>query len=471
LLSLAREIKGCREFATKKQVNPKTGQIFGEVTLMETGEVDSIVESAHNAFRHWRTVKPQDRVGTMSLLAASLREHADEAAVLMNQEMGKPKPQGKAEVLKCAYLVDWYSEHAPLMLEPTPHPALPNFTKSFVTYQPLGVILSVMPWNFPFWQVLRMAVPTMMAGNAVVLKHASNCFGSAKMLEELFGAVPGLPQNLFRSIIVGAPTVAHVLENRLVRGVACTGSEAAGRAVAAQAGGLLKKAVIELGGSDAYAVLADADLDTAAAAVVDGRILNTGQVCISPKRVIVDRSVKEDFEHRVLERLSTKAYDVDFGPLSSSEAREEVVSQVLASQKAGARLLCGGPDAPVPEGDSGAAYLAPTVLTDVKPGMVAFDEEIFGPVIAITEAESEEHAIELANQSEFGLGAAVFTQDLVKGEHLASEAIEAGMCFVNDFVRSDPSLPFGGIKNSGLGRECSVFGIREFANIKTICVK
>lgn len=237
--------------------------------------------------------------------------------------------------------------------------------------------------------------------------------------------------------------------------------------MAAKAGSLLKKAVIEGGGSDAYAVLADADLDVAAEAVVNARMLNSGQVCIAPKRAIVDRKVKAEFEQKIIEKLSKKTYGVDFGPLVHSQAREEVARQVAASEEAGAKLLMGGSE----DRQDSPAYMAPTVLTDVKPGMVAFDQEIFGPVISIVEAADERHAIELANNTSFGLGGAVFTKDIEKGERIASAEIEAGMCFVNDFVRSDPSLPFGGVKNSGLGRECSMFGMMEFVNIKTICVK
>lgn len=456
---------------TFPQVDPQTNTKFNEYSVMSQDELARIISSAHVAFQQWRKVIPADRVQTLAALAEALRDKADKAASLMNQEMGKPVSQGKAEVLKCAYLVDWYAQHGAAFLQDTAHPPLPGFQKSYVTYQPLGVVLSIMPWNFPFWQVIRMAVPTMMAGNAVLLKHAPNCFGSALLCEEIIRALPGLPQGLFRALIIDVPQVAAVLEHEAVCGVSLTGSESAGRSVAAKAGSLLKKAVVELGGSDAYAVLADADLDLAAEAVVNARILNTGQVCISPKRVIVDKSVKGKFEQRVLEKLAKKAYGVDFGPLVHARARAEVAKQVMDSQASGAKLLAGGVDAPVPKGDVGAAYLAPTILTDVKPGMPAFDEEIFGPVISIIEAESEKHAVELANQSPFGLGGAVFTKDIAKGERIASQEIEAGMCFVNDFVRSDPSLPFGGIKNSGFGRECSMFGMLEFVNIKTICVK
>jgi len=454
-----------------KQVNPQTGEVFKEYTTYGKEQVQGIVASADRAFREWRSKPPQERVAALAPMAELLRSRADEAAALMNSEMGKPVPQAKAEVLKCAYLVDWYAEHGAKFLQDTEHPPLPGFQRSYVTYQPLGVILSVMPWNFPFWQVIRMSIPTMMAGNAVVLKHARNCFGSSLLLEDIYGSVPGLPKDLFRALVIGGGEVDAVLENEAVRGIALTGSTEVGRQVAAKAGSLLKKAVVELGGSDGYVVLADADLDAAAKAVVTGRILNTGQVCISPKRVLVEKSVKADFEKKVVEQLATKTYGVDFGPMVNAGAKEEVAGMVRATQDAGAKLLAGGADAPAPNGDSGKAFLAPTVLTDVKPGMVAFDEEIFGPVLAITEAQDEQDAIRLANQSEFGLGAAVFTEDRAKGTRIATEDMEAGMCFVNDFVRSDPSLPFGGVKNSGLGRECSVFGMMEFVNVKTICVK
>jgi len=438
---------------------------------MTDAEVQGIISNTNAAFQQWRRVPAVERVAAISAVAAGLRDRADEAAELMCKEMGKPTVQGKAEVLKCAYLVDWYAEHGASFLKDEEHPALPGFQKSYVSYQPLGIILSIMPWNFPMWQVIRMSVPTLMAGNGVLLKHAPNCFGSALLCEELFKALPGVPQDIFRSLVIDVPQVDAVLEHDAVQGVALTGSEGAGRAVAAKAGGLLKKAVIELGGSDAYAVLADADLDVAAEAIVNARVLNAGQVCIAPKRAIVDKSVKGAFEQKVLDKLAQKKYGVDFGPLVHAKARQDVAAQVEETAAAGAKVLAGGVGAPVPESDCGDAFFAPTVLTDVKPGMTAFDKEIFGPVISIIEAEDEQHAIALANQTSYGLGGAVFTQDRAKGERIAVQDIEAGMCFVNDFVKSDPSLPFGGVKNSGLGRECSAFGMLEFINVKTICVK
>jgi len=465
------QLQWSRAVATFPQVNPKTSEVFAEYSAMTDAEVQSIISSSSAAFQEWRRVPAEKRVAAVSAVAAGLRDRADEAAELMCKEMGKPVAQGKAEVLKCAYLVDWYAQHGASFLRDVEHPALPGFQKSYVSYQPLGVVLSIMPWNFPMWQVIRMGVPTMMAGNGVLLKHAPNCFGTALLCEELLNSLPGVPRDLFRSLVIDVPQVDAVLGHDAVQGVALTGSELAGRAVASKAGGLLKKAVIELGGSDAYAVLADADLDVAAEAVVAARVLNAGQVCIAPKRAIVDKSVKTAFEQKVLDKLAKRTYGVDFGPLVHAKARNDVAAQVEETRAAGAKLLAGGVDAPVPEGDCGDAFFAPTVLTDVKPGMTAFDKEIFGPVISIIEADNEQHAIELANRSPYGLGGAVFTQDRAKGEHIAVQELEAGMCFVNDFVRSDPSLPFGGVKNSGLGRECAAFGMLEFVNVKTICVK
>mmetsp|Transcript_38760 Transcript_38760/g.101298 ORF Transcript_38760/g.101298 Transcript_38760/m.101298 type:complete len:460 (-) Transcript_38760:128-1507(-) len=456
---------------TMRQVNPKTGEMFAEYEPMGDEQVRSIVGESHAAFQHWRRETPAARAQKLAPLAEALRARAEVAAELMSAEMGKPIPQAVAEVKKCAFLVDWYAEHGAAFLQNTPAPTLPGFKQCYVTYQPLGVILSVMPWNFPFWQAIRMAVPTILAGNTVVLKHASNCQGSAKMIEEIFQSCPSIPADLFRSLIIPSGQVAPVLEHPLVRGVALTGSTYAGQQVAAKAGGLLKKAVVELGGSDAYVVLADADLDVAAEAVVNGRILNTGQSCISPKRVIAVKEVRKELEAKVQALLETKKYGVDFGCMVNPSGREETVQQIEASLAAGAKLVTGGPGVPPPEGDCGTSFLQPTMLSEVQPGMPAFDEEVFGPVIAVIEAQGEEDALRMANQSEFGLGSAVFTRDLEKAAMLAETEMDAGMCFVNDFVRSDPSLPFGGTKTSGLGRECAQFGLMEFVNIKTVAIK
>jgi len=461
-----------RSVATMKQRNPKTGEIFKEYQPMTDEEVRGIVSNTNDAFQTWRRVTPKDRAAALSVLAASLRARSDEAAELMCKEMGKPVPQGKAEVNKCAYLVDWYAEHGAALLADTQRTPLPGFKECLVTYQPLGVILSVMPWNFPFWQAIRMAVPTLLAGNGVVLKHASNCHGSALFVEDVIrSAAPGVPENLFRALVIPSGQVNAVLENDLVRGIALTGSTHAGQTVAAKAGSLLKKCVVELGGSDGYAILADADVDLAAKAVVDGRMVNTGQSCIGPKRVVVHKDIRLAFEQKLLDHLKTKKYGADFGPLVNAAAKEEISGFIDQTVAAGAKVLAGGTSVQAPEGDCGEAFVAPTVLSGVTPGMPCFDEEVFGPVIPIIEANSDDHAIELVNKSIFGLGSAIFTKDLEKGARLAISEVDAGMCFVNDFCRSDPSLPFGGTKTSGLGRECAEFGLREFTNIKTVAVK
>lgn len=438
---------------------------------MTDEECRGIVAETSKAFQTWRRVSPKDRAAALSVLADGLRSRSDEAAELISKEMGKPVSQAKAEVNKCAYLVDWYAENGPALLANTPVKPLPGFKECFVTYQPLGVILSVMPWNFPFWQAIRMVVPTLLAGNGVVLKHASNCQGSALMVESIIKAAPAVPENLFRTLVIPSGQVNAVLENPLVQGVALTGSTHAGQTVAGKAGSLLKKCVVELGGSDGYAVFADADIDLAAKAVVDGRMVNTGQSCIGPKRVMVHKAVRAEFEQKVVDHLATKSYGTDFGPLVNAAAKAEISGMIDATVGAGAKVLAGGTNIAAPEGDCGEAFVAPTVLSGVQPGMSVFDEETFGPVIAIIEAESDEHAVELANQSEFGLGSAIFTKDLEKGQRFAVSEMDAGMCFVNDFCRSDPSLPFGGTKTSGIGRECAQFGMLEFTNIKTIALK
>lgn len=460
-----------RSFAVIPQVNPQTGEVFKEYTTHTKEEVSSIITSSDSAFRTWRKIPTKQRVETLSALAEILRSKAEEAAVLINKEMGKPLPQGVAEVNKCAMLVDWYAKHAEGFLQDTEHPALPGMSRSFVTYQPLGVILSVMPWNFPFWQVIRMATPTMMAGNTVILKHARNCFGTALMIEDIMQSLPGLPKDTFRTVIVPGGEVDTIIESPLVKGGALTGSCEVGRGFAAKMGSMLKPSVVELGGSDGYVILADADIDYAAKAIATARIANTGQSCICPKRILVDKKVKKELETKLVQEVSAKKYGVDFGPMVNEGSKKEIAKMVADTQAAGAKLLFGGPDMPVPDGDCGKAFYSPTVLTDVKPGTVAFEEEIFGPVIAIVEAEDEAHAVKLANDCEFGLGGAVFTSDIAKGEQLAKEEIEAGMCFVNEAVRSDPSLPFGGVKNSGLGRECAIFGLMEFVNVKTISMR
>ncbi|NNG16665.1 MAG: NAD-dependent succinate-semialdehyde dehydrogenase, partial [Gemmatimonadales bacterium] len=401
-------------------------------------------------------------------IARTLRDRTDPLAGLMTREMGKPIVQGRAEVDKCAWVCDYYAEHGSAFL--TPEEVATDARRSLVAYQALGVVLAVMPWNFPLWQVFRAAAPALMAGNGMALKHASNVPGCALAIEQVIRDA-GAPQHLFRTLLVGSAGVAQLIEHPAVRGVTLTGSTPAGRAVAAHAGAMLKKTVLELGGSDPYVILEDADLDRAAESCVAGRLINTGQSCIAAKRFIVPRPILTEFEQRVARGMAAKTMgdpageDVDLGPMARHDLRDELHRQVEDSIRAGARLLMGGR---IP--DSAGAFYPPTVLSDVTKGMTAYEEELFGPVAAIIPVEDEEEAIRVANDSPFGLGAAVFTQDLERGERIATTEVDAGCCFVNAFVKSDPRLPFGGIKDSGYGRELGMFGIREFVNIKTVYI-
>jgi len=450
-------------------VDPATGEAGRSYEGHALEDAKAIAAAARRAFEAWRTTAFDDRARRMRTAAEVLRARAAEFAELMTEEMGKLTADGLAEIEKCAFNCDYFAEHAAEFL--ARRPADLGGPKAFVTYNPLGVVLAVMPWNFPFWQVFRFAAPTLMAGNAAVLKHASNVPGCALAIEAVFREA-GFPEDLFRTVMVPGRDVSALIGDANVAAVTLTGSVAAGRSVAQAAGGALKKAVLELGGSDAYIVLEDADIDQAATVCAAARLVNGGQSCIAGKRFIVVAPVREAFERALVEKLSAyamgdpRAPATRLGPMSSVHARDEIHDQVQKSVAAGARLLLGGslPDRP------GAWYPA-TVLAGVRPGQPAHDEEIFGPVAAVIEAADETDAIRIANASEFGLGSGVLTRDLARGERIAAEALEAGMSFVNANVRSDPRLPFGGVKHSGYGRECSDFGIHEFVNIKSVLVQ
>jgi succinate-semialdehyde dehydrogenase / glutarate-semialdehyde dehydrogenase len=449
-------------------INPATGETLAIYKEMPLDEVRNIIDKAHKAYLDWRRTSFRSRAALMRQAARVLRSNAAEYAHLMAEEMGKPMRAGAGEVQKCALGCDYYAENAERSL--APEVVKTEARKSFVTFQPLGVVLAVMPWNFPFWQVFRFAAPGVMAGNAAVLKHASNVPGCALAVEQIFRKA-GFPENLFRTLMMGSRLVDAVIEHPLIRAATLTGSGPAGRAVASKAGALLKKTVLELGGSDPYLVLEDADLDLAAKVGAKGRLVNSGQSCIAAKRFIVVEKVRRQFEELFVGQMSAAKMgdplsdDTEMGPLARHDLRDTVHRQVEGSIAKGARCLLGGT---IP--NSRGAYYPPTVLTDVTKGMPAFDEEVFGPVAAIVPVKDEEQAIETANDSSFGLGGGVFTRDLARGEHIAAELIDSGMVFVNDHVSSDPRLPFGGIKESGYGRELSHFGIKEFVNIKTVYV-
>ena len=449
-------------------INPATGEEVASYEETSPEAADGIIRSVHEAFLAWRRSTFRERSAPMRRAAEILRENAGEYARLMAREMGKPVKEGVAEARKCATTCEFYAENAERFL--SPEPVETEARRSFVAFNPLGVVLAVMPWNFPFWQVFRFAAPGLMAGNAAVLKHASNVPGCALAIEEIFRRA-GFPANLFRTLIVGSKRVEAILESPLVRAATLTGSGAAGRAVARKAGEMLKKTVLELGGSDPYLVLEDADLELAAKVSAKARLINGGQSCIAAKRFIAVAKIRPRFEELFVEKMgAAKMGDpldeaTEIGPQARHDLRDALHAQVEASVAKGARCLLGGK---IPDGPG--AYYPPTVLTDVRKGMPAYDEELFGPVAAIIPVSDEEEAIATANDSLFGLGGAVLTSDLARGERIAAERIESGCVFVNDFVRSDPRLPFGGVKESGYGRELSAYGIKEFVNIKTVCV-
>jgi succinate-semialdehyde dehydrogenase / glutarate-semialdehyde dehydrogenase len=420
------------------------------------------------AWESWKKTDFSLRSKHMREAARVLRRRSDELCALMTAEMGKTLTEGQAEVEKCAHACEVMAEEAEGYLKPIPVEM--DGPKALVAFRPIGVVLAVMPWNFPFWQVIRFAAPALMAGNCGVLKHASNVPGCALALEEVFKEA-GFPPDVFRTLLIPGKDVKPIIEDANIAAVTLTGSVAAGKQVAGAAGAVLKKTVLELGGSDAYVVLDDADAEHAAKIAATARMVNGGQSCIAGKRFVVVPEIKQAFEEALVREMQAfvmgDPHDkaTKLGPMQSVHARDDIHDQVSKSIKAGARLLLGGQ---VPEG-AGAWYPA-TVLADVKPGMPAYDQEVFGPVAAVIDAKDEADAIRIANDSEYGLGSGVLTSDLKRGERIAVEELDAGMAFVNQNVRSDPRLPFGGVKHSGYGRELTAFGIREFCNIKSVLV-
>lgn len=451
-----------------KSINPATGEVVAEYQEHTDQEVEQRIAAAHQAFTQWRNWSFSDRADLMAKAAEALEGNKQKFAELMALEMGKPVKSGRAEVDKCAWVCRHYAENAEAILKDEDIPT--ERTRSYLHYEPLGAVLAVMPWNFPFWQVFRFAAPGLMAGNVGLLKHASNVSGSALAIEAVFSDA-GFPPGVFTTLLIGSSRVNRVLEDPRVVAATLTGSDPAGRAVAEKAGSLLKKTVLELGGSDPYLVLADADLEAAAKTCAASRLINAGQSCIAAKRFIVVEPVAEEFTRLFVEAMGTAqmgdpmSETIDMGPQARIDLRQEVQRQVDESVARGAKIELGGT---IPEGPG--AFYPPTVLSGVKKGMPAYDEEVFGPVGAVIEVADEEAAIGVANDTQFGLGAAVFTKDVARGEEIAATRLEAGACFVNALVASDPRLPFGGIKTSGYGRELADLGIKEFVNAKTVVV-
>ena len=453
---------------TQRSINPATGEVFAEYQSHTDDQLQQCVDSAGKAFLTWRETSFAERAELLIKVAIGLEANADRHAHLMAGEVGKILAEGRSEAEKSAWVCRYYAENGEEFL--APEYAETEAAESFVAFRPLGAILAVMPWNFPFWQVFRAAVPALMAGNTMLLKHASNVPGCALEIERIF-CDAGFPVGVFQTILTSSDKVAGLIADPAIRGITLTGSTPAGRAVASAAGQQLKKCVLELGGSDPYVVLADAEVAAAAEVCVTSRLINCGQSCIAAKRFVVVESVREEFESAVVERMTRTRWgdpmdeSSDIGPMARIDLRDRLHDQVVRSVEAGASCLVGGTN----PGGAGAFY-PPTVLSDVRPGIPAYEEELFGPVAAILPVDDDESAIEVANDTSFGLGAAVFTSDIARGTRIATNQLEAGCCFVNGFVRSDPRMPFGGIKDSGSGRELSRFGIREFVNVKSIVV-
>ncbi len=454
-----------------QSVNPTNGKIIKSYKEDQSEGVVKKIEQTQKAWLKWRETGFEQRSEHLINLAAKLIERKEALAKLMALEMGKPLSDGIAEVEKCASVCEYYAKNGPAFI--SDQAVGTDAAKSYVSYQPLGIVLAIMPWNFPFWQVFRFLAPALMAGNCGLLKHASNVPSCALAIEALVKDA-GLPLNVFQTLMIGSEAVKEVISHPLIKAVTLTGSTQAGKKVAELAGSLLKKVVLELGGSDPYLVLADADLESATEICVTSRLMNNGQSCIAAKRFIVDKKVEKEFVRLFKQKMQERKFGdpllarIDLGPMAREDLRDELHEQVLSNIQAGAKCILGG-EIPKMKGDH--AFYQPTILTGIKKGMPAYEEEIFGPVALIITAKDTDDAIRIANDTAFGLGAAVFTQDIKLGEEIAKFKLQAGSCFVNSLVKSDPRLPFGGINQSGYGRELSSFGIHEFMNIKTVYIK
>ncbi len=450
-----------------KTINPATGKSIKDYKMMTTDEMNSAVTSCHEAFMEWKNKPAEERAKIISNIGKKLDDHKQELAELMTQEMGKLVKQGIQEVELCSGICDYTAENGPISLQDEERD-LPEGGKGYITYSPLGVIYGIQPWNFPAYQVVRYSIASLMAGNGILLKHSEGVTGSALLLEKIY-LEAGLPENLFKVLLISHDQSDAVIEHKLIRGVTLTGSPAAGRIIGKKAGENLKKSVLELGSNDAYIVLEDADMELAVKTCVMGRIYNNGETCVAAKRFIVVDKVYDQFKKAFVEQMSqVKAGDPskdgsDIGPMARKDLREELHEQVEESVKKGAKVLCGGK---IPDGD-GFFYPA-TVLDNLEPGMPAYDDELFGPVASLIKAKDADDAMRIANSSRFGLGGGIFSKDEEKARELAKYHFDTGMVFINSFGLAKPSMPFGGVKDSGFGREHGGFGLHEFVNVKAV---
>jgi acyl-CoA reductase-like NAD-dependent aldehyde dehydrogenase len=447
--------------------NPTTGEVIERIGLMDTAQIETKLAEAARGARRWGREDFSGRASLLRAVAARFTLEREQLATTAVREMGKPLAQARAEIDKCAWGLEYFAEHGEALLSAQVTPS--SASRSYVAFRPLGALLAIMPWNFPFWQVIRAAAPALMAGNVVLLKHATNTTRCALEIERLFNET-GAPEGCFGTLLIPGKEMSKIVADSRVAAVTLTGSEDAGASVARAAGENLKKCVLELGGSDAFVVLADADLEAAAKTAVTARFQNNGESCIAAKRFIVEHAVYDDFLSRFATLAAAQIVGdpmderVRLGPCAREDLRQTVHEQVGDTVERGARLVTGGRAV-----DRPGFFYEPTVVADVVPGMRMFDEEVFGPAAAVVRANDLEHALELANDSRFGLGANLWTRDIGLAEELAGR-IEAGNVFINGMVASDPRLPFGGVKKSGYGRELSSFGIHEFVNIQTVWI-
>jgi succinate-semialdehyde dehydrogenase/glutarate-semialdehyde dehydrogenase len=454
-----------------QSVNPVTGKLIKSYKEHSWEQIDKKIATTQTAWLKWQNSSFAERASLLKKTSALLIQRKEKLAALMAIEMGKPIKDGIAEIEKCASVCDYYADNGETFLKD--ELIKTEAAKSYVSFRPLGIVLAIMPWNFPYWQLFRFLAPALMAGNCGVLKHASNVSGCALSIEQIIKDA-GFPANVFQVLLINSRVVKQVIAHRHIKAVTLTGSTEAGMQVAQQAAQQLKKSVLELGGSDPYLILADADLELAADVCAQSRLINNGQSCIAAKRFIVVKKVEKEFvrlfKNKMAARITGDPFDADtnLGPMSRLDLRDDLHERVKENIKAGAKCILGGQ---IPDFKGRHAYYTPTILTGIKKGMPAYEEEIFGPVALVISAKDTDDAVRIANDTPFGLGAAVFTKDESLGEQIAKTHLNAGSCFVNSLVKSDPRLPFGGINQSGYGRELGVFGIREAVNIKTVYIK